>query len=126
MLRRSLLPCLLVLAAAPVANAAGPVAHASKACSLSSKEKGGSKPSSLGTTYVTKLTVKHTSCGKGKKVIKAFNACRHKHGAGGRCTSRVRGYSCSEARESGIGQYQSDASCKRGRKSVKFHYVQNT
>ncbi len=126
MLRRVLLSCLLVLAAASVATAAGPVASASKACSLSAKEKGGSTPSTLGATYVTSLSASGTSCGKAKSLTKAFNTCRHKHGKGGRCTAKVKGYSCSEKRSNGVGQYVSKTSCKNGGKSVKFTYSQNT
>ena len=126
MLRRALLPCLFLLAAAPVATAAGPVAHSSGGCSLSAKEKGGSKPSSLGATYVTSLSTSGTSCGTGKSVVKAFNSCRHKHGAGGHCGSKVKGFKCSEKRSNGVGQYISKTTCKNGGKSVKFTYSQNT
>ncbi len=125
MLRRLLLPCLLLLVATPVATAAGPVAHASKSCGLSAKEKGGSKPSSLGTTYVTSLSASGTSCGRAKGLVKAFNSCRHKHGAGGKCGS-VKGYKCSEQRSKGVGQYVSKTTCKNGGKTVKFTYSQNT
>jgi hypothetical protein len=123
MLRRAL-PLLIVLAI-PTAAQAGPVAHASKSCSLSSAEKGGSKPSTLGATYVTSLSARHVSCGKAKRVVKAFHACRHQHGAAGHC-KHVKGYTCSEKRTTGPGQYYSTASCKKGSKRVKHTYTQNT
>ena len=126
MLRRSIVTCLLVLAAAPMATAAGPVATASRNCSLSLKERGGSKPSTLGATYVTSMSASGTSCGKAKGVARAFNGCRHKKGKGGRCTKRVKGYSCAEKRSSAPGTYVSDATCKNGGKRVKFTYTQNT
>jgi hypothetical protein len=126
MLRRALLPCLLLLAVSAATAGAHPVAHASKSCSLSAAQKGGGKPSTLGATYVTTLSASGTSCGKAKGVVKAFNSCRHKHGAAGHCTSKVKGYSCSEKRFSSPVQYSSSASCKNGSKSVKFKYSQNT
>ncbi len=124
MFRRLLVPCLLVLAAAPVASAAGPVAHASKHCGLSAAQKGGSKPSTLGTTYVTSLSASGTSCKRAKGLVKAFNKCRP--GRAGRCTKKVKGYSCSEKRTSSPTQYVSKTTCKNGGKTVKFTYSQNT
>jgi hypothetical protein len=121
MLRRAL-PLLIVLAVAPAAQA-GPTAHAAKSCSLSSAEKGGSKPSTLGATYHTSLSARHVSCGKAKKVVKAFHNCRGS--ATGHCSS-VKGYSCSEKRTSSPVQFESSATCKKGSKRVKFHYSQNT
>jgi hypothetical protein len=118
-----LLPILLVLALPVTIADARPVAHAAKSCSLSAAEKGGSKPSTLGATYHTSLSAKHVSCGKAKKVVKAFHKCRGS--ATGHCSS-VKGYSCSEKRTSSPVQYESDATCKKGSKRVKFHYSQNT
>jgi hypothetical protein len=125
MLRRALLPCLLLLATASVASAAGPVAHVSKSCSLTSAQKGGGKPSTLGATYVTTLSASGTSCGKAKGVVKAFNSCRHKHGKAGHC-AHVKGYACSEKRVSSPVQYSSSTNCKSGSKRVSFKYSQNT
>ena len=120
MLRRSIVTCLLVLAAAPVATAAGPVAHASKKCSMSYKQQTGS----LGATYVTSLSASGTSCKRAKGVVKAFNKCRP--GKAGRCHKKVKGYSCSEKRTSSPTQYVSKTTCKNGGKTVKFSYSQNT
>jgi ribosomal protein S14 len=125
MLRRALLPCLVVLLAMAATAGARPVAHAAKSCSLSSAEHGGSKPSTLGTTYVLSLSARHVSCGKAKGVVKAFHACRHKHGKAGHCGS-VKGYKCSENRTKGVTQYDSTATCKKGRKKVVHQYTQRT
>lgn len=125
MLRRSILTCLLLLVAAPsAALAAGPTATASKTCSLSAKERGGSKPSSLGTTYVNKLSASGTSCRRAKRVVRAFNKCRP--GRAGRCNKRVLGYKCTENRSTSPTQYVSRTTCRNGGKTVKFTYSQNT
>lgn len=127
MLRRAPIACLLLLALVPaVASGARPHAHASKSCSLSAAEMGGTKPSTLGPTYVLQLSAKGTSCGKAKGVVKAFHTCRHKHGKAGRCTSKVKGYSCSEKRTSSPTQYDSSVTCKNGSKRVNHRYTQNT
>lgn len=128
MLRRALLPCLLVLVALPVAGApgAGPIAHAAKRCGLSSAQKGGAKHSTLGPTYVLKLSARHVSCRRAKRIVKAFHECRHeKHRKTGRCGHDVRGFSCSEDRTSSDTQYDSVTTCRRGSKRVKHTYTQN-
>lgn len=123
MLRRALPLLIVTLAVAAPAAQAGPTATAAKSCSLSSAERGGSTPSTLGATYHTSLSAKRVSCGKAKKVVKAFHKCRGS--ATGRCSS-AKGYSCSEKRTSSPVQFESNATCKKGRKRVKFHYTQNT
>jgi hypothetical protein len=81
----------------------------------------------LGSTYVTSLSVKGTSCRNGKRVVNAFHSCRKSHGARGRCGHRVRGYRCHEGRRRGIStQYSGSVTCKRGGKRVRSHYTQNT
>lgn len=117
------LPLLVLLAALLVAAGAPSVASA-KSCGLSSAEQGGSRPSSLGATYVTSLRASGTSCGRAKRVVRAFNRCRP--GKAGRCNRRVRGYSCSENRSNGVGQYQSTTKCRNGGRTVRFTYTQNT
>jgi hypothetical protein len=112
---------LLALVGAGSATAGSPAVHAAGKCHLSSHEQ-----RHLGASYVTSLSVKKTSCKRGKGVVKAFNACRHKHGKGGRCTSKVKGYSCSEKRTNGPGSYDSKTTCTNGGKRVSFAYVQNT
>jgi hypothetical protein len=96
-----------LLALAPAASAKG--------CSVGDER-------SYGTTYVLKISVKNTSCRTGKKLIRAFHACRP--GKSGRC-DRVRRYSCSESRfNRGATSYDSRVTCKRGGKTVKHTYTQ--
>jgi hypothetical protein len=104
---------------ASAASAGGPVAAASKNCSVG--DYGG-----YGTTYVyPPIRVSHTSCSSGRKVVRAFHACRP--GKAGRCTHRVLGYSCSERRFDKIRtQYSSRVSCRKGGKRVKHTYTQFT
>jgi hypothetical protein len=82
----------------------------------------------LGASYVTSLNVKNTSCGKGEKVVKAFNKCRHHNGgANGKCHSSVKGFNCNEGKRSGVPgvQYNAKVNCKNGGKKVVFNYTQN-
>src|SRR2546426_886239 len=82
----------------------------------------------LGASYVTSLKVSHVSCKKGKKVIKAFHACRTAGGqAQGKCSTKVLGYSCTEHRFDAVPhvQYNSRVTCKSGNKVVKSTYTQN-
>src|SRR5215208_3949477 len=108
---------LLVAAAAIAPSAsAGPVAHASKSC-----DPGDSR--SYGTTYVTTINVSNTSCRNGKRLIRAYHACRP--GKSGKCPS-VKGYSCSEKRRVGRTQYDSRVTCRKGDRTVKHTYTQYT
>ena len=120
MIRR---PALLVPLAALVASLAFAPAASAKSCRLSPSEQRG-----LGATYVFKLRATGVTCGKAKKVVKAFNACRKANGgADGRCNRRVLRFRCSESRFNRIStQYDSNVVCKRGAKRVTFTYQQNT
>jgi predicted nucleic acid binding AN1-type Zn finger protein len=71
------------------------------------------------------IKAKHVSCGKAKKLVKAFHTCRHKHGKAGHC-AHVKGYHCTEKRLKGVNQYDSTATCKKGSKKVVHKYTQNT
>jgi hypothetical protein len=104
------------------ATAAGqPVAHEARACSLAGKYY------SLGPTYVEKLSVSHTSCATGVKVIRAYDACRLKAGGvKGRCTSKVLGFKCSERRSSSSVQFVASARCTKRQDVVRFSYSENT
>ena len=114
---------LAVLAATSVAVSgapAAPVARAAKTCSLKGYY------GSLGASYVYRLSVKNISCRAGRSNVKAYNACRRRHGgARGRCSS-VRGYSCSETRRSSRFQFDASASCHDGSRRFSFGYTQNT
>ena len=106
-----------VAVTAPAVGAAPPVATASKSCSVGDTR-------GYGTTYVTVLKVSNTSCRAGKRLVRAFHACRP--GKSGKC-SRVSGYSCSESRFNKSSQsYDSRVTCTKGGKTVKHTYTQFT
>jgi hypothetical protein len=111
---------LCALLGASHAGAAG--VRAAVSCDL---HKDGRK---LGTTYVTSLKVRHVTCAKAKRVVKAFNACRKASGGvKGRCAKRVLDYRCSETRGASIPtQYSARATCKTGDRVVSFRYTQYT
>lgn len=117
------LPALLAaLAVLPTAPA---TAASTKNCAKAIK----GKERKLGTTYVTKVRVRGVSCKTGLSVVKSFHACRHKRGKAGTCTSRVRGYRCTEKRPASLQgpvSYDGDVTCKRGSRRVTQHYQQNT
>jgi hypothetical protein len=104
--------------AAAAAGAGSPQAHAAGKCNISGQER------SFGTTYVTSITVKRTSCATGKAVVRAFHKCRK--GPRGRCHHRVKGFKCKERRSGIAVQFNSRVTCKRGGKVVKHTYTQNT
>ena len=108
----------LALVSAGGASAGDPQVHAARKCNISGQER------SFGTTYVTSLSVRNTSCGKGKAVVRAFHACRK--GPRGHCHHRVKGYKCSEKRSGIAVQFNSRVTCKKGGKRVKHTYTQNT
>ena len=109
----------LALVTAGGAVAGSPQVRAARTCHLSTYEQ-----RHLGATYVTSLRVRNTSCRTGKKVVRAFNACRGS--ARGRCHHRVLGYSCRESRSGISVQFNSKVACKNGGRRVNFTYTQNT
>ena len=74
------------------------------------------------------VRVSGTRCANGRKVVKAFHACRKRNGGrAGRCRSRVFGYKCEERRFNKIAsQYDSRARCKKSGREVFQIYTQNT
>ncbi len=79
-----------------------------------------------GNGYITSLHVKRVSCATGKTVARAYASCRLKKGKAGRCTSKVRGYSCKETGRTRIPtEINAKVTCKRGVKSVIHTYQQN-
>jgi hypothetical protein len=118
--------CAGALAAGSVSASAEPGAHASVAltpCDLSGKQQ------TLGASYVTSLKVLGVSCTKGEHVVKAYHACRHANGgAGGKCSSKVLGFSCKESGRQEVPnvQYSATMKCRKGAKRVKSSYTQNT
>jgi hypothetical protein len=108
-----------LLAAAP----GGSAATSLKKCSLSLTTS-----QHLGATYVTELKVHGVSCSVGKDVVKAFNRCRKEKGVSGRCTHKVKNYSCTDTRpadQSIPTQFNGVVKCKRGTRRVNFGYQQN-
>jgi hypothetical protein len=107
-----------VLALPAPAAAAPPVAEAARSCGVGDGR-------GYGTTYVTSLRVSGTSCRSGKRVVRAFHACRP--GRRGRCGRRVRGYRCREGqRDRSPVQYDARVTCRNGGNVVKHRYTQNT
>jgi hypothetical protein len=113
---------LSLTSAAAAGAAAVPVASAASGCTL------GNKGRTLGPTYVTQLTVSHTSCATGMKVIKAYNHCRlASGGVKGYCHSKVLGFRCSEKRpQTGLIAFIAKVHCTNGRAVVNFTYSENT
>jgi hypothetical protein len=103
--------------AVAVLLAAGPPAQAAKTCSVGNGR-------GYGTTKVTYLRVSGTSCRSGRKLVKAFHACRP--GKKGKCGNHLLGWSCTESRyHQRKHSYRSRVSCARGGKRVKHNYTQN-
>jgi len=114
------LAVLALLVAAPSGSAGASSSYTK--CGLNGKEQ------HLGTTYVTSLTKRNTTCSNAERIVKAFHACRHKNGTAGRCRSKVLGYSCTERRPSNLKTpryYRGDVTCTNGSKGVKHQYQQN-
>ncbi len=114
-----------LLAALAVLPSAPATAATTKSCAQALK----GKERKLGTTNVTKVGVRGVSCSTGFAVVKAFHACRHKHGRAGTCTSRVKGYRCTEKRPASLKgpvSYDGDVTCTNGSRRIVHHYQQNT
>jgi hypothetical protein len=107
-----------LLVAAPGGSAAS-----LKPCSLSL-----TKSQQLGATYVTKLKVQGVSCSTAQRVVKSFHSCRKQKGVAGRCTHRVKGYSCTDTRPASLQiptQLNGQVKCRSASKRVNFDYQQN-
>lgn len=113
---RILTALVLLVVLAPASAAAEPVATASKTCSVGDSR-------SYGTTYVISINATNVSCRNARSLIRSYHACRP--GKSGKCPS-VKGYSCSERRNRGATQYDSNVTCRKGRKTVKHTYTQYT
>ena len=75
--------------------------------------------------YITSLSVRGVSCATGKSVAVAWTKCRREHGRKGRCTHKVKRYSCAEKRVSIPTEFDGVVTCRKGSKRVKFSYQQN-
>jgi hypothetical protein len=82
-------------------------------------------PKYPGSGYFTSLSVSHVSCSTGRSLTLAHYRCRTKTGPKGRCSSRVRGYSCTEKRNSISTEIDGRVTCKRGTRRVVYTYQQN-
>jgi uncharacterized protein YyaL (SSP411 family) len=118
--RRALIPALLLLLALPASAQAAPTAQAAKTCNLSDAEQRGG----MGATYQFNPSARNVSCGKAKKVVRAYHDCR---GSGKTCGRKVLRFRCRQTiiAESPV-QYDARVKCKRGGKRVAFRYTQNT
>jgi hypothetical protein len=104
-----------------LAGSDGPTASAAARCSLSGKER------KLGPTYVTSLSVTRVSCATGERIVKDYYRCRVRDGGRkGRCDSRIRGFRCTEKRESISTQFDARVSCRKGKARVRHDYTQFT
>ena len=112
-------PRLLIAAlgvAAAVLMAAAAPAEAAKTCDVGSGR-------GYGTTKVTYLKVSGTSCRSGRKLVRAFHACRP--GKKGKCGKHLLAWSCTESRyRQRKHSYRSRVVCAQGGKRVRHNYTQ--
>src|SRR3954453_1753044 len=100
---------LIALVAAGGPGASSPQGRAARSCHLSSHEQ-----RHLGASYVTSLSVRHTSCSNGKAVVRAYQKCRRAHGWKGKCGHRVKGFACKRhITASSPVQYDAKVTCRR-------------
>jgi hypothetical protein len=127
LIRRACLPAVLCAALAlPAASAAapveGPTAQAAKKCSMTLSQQ-----RNLGPTYVISLNVSNTTCRAGRTIVTNYYNCRLDNGGRKARCGRVSGYSCTEERFN-VSRFSFDAraTCRKGDKTVKHVYTQNT
>ena len=112
------LPLALVAALALVALAGVGTASA-KSCSSASYPGDG---------YFTSLSVKGTSCARGREIQRSHYRCRVSNGGkDGRCR-RTKGYTCTESRprsQRTSSEYNAIVRCTRGSAVIRFTYQQN-
>jgi len=84
-------------------------------------------PKYPGSGYFTSLKATKVSCGEASRVAVAFHKCRTKSSVKGRCTSKVRKFSCRETRTTISTEINGRVTCSRsGGKKVTLTYQQNT
>ena len=83
-------------------------------------------PKYPGSGYFTSLKVSHVSCTTGKSVALAFHRCRTRSSIKGYCHSRVRGYRCTEKRQSISTEIDGRVTCRSASRRVELTYQQNT
>lgn len=119
----------VVVAALAFAPASAPAsrAHAAayRTCHMSAHDA-----QHMGASYIVdgQYKVHAVSCAEGKRVIRAFHACRKAHGGAkrGRCpaTASVLRFHCREKRTVSGGVLTGAVTCTRGSRKV-FHYYSN-
>ena len=85
-------------------------------------------PKYPGSGYFTgKIHVTNISCTYGKSFVVAYYKCRTKNGTrpSGRCTTTVRGFRCTEKRESIATEIDARVTCRRGTQKIVHTYQQN-
>jgi hypothetical protein len=83
---------------------------------------------SLNGGYFLPEVYKGLSCRTVRRVEEGIQACRLKHGIRGRCTSPVIGFRCHDQRDkatAGVANFLAAVSCRRGRSTIKYIYLQN-
>ena len=105
----------------------GGVAQAAeRACALSFNQYPRYPEKSGKGGYFTSLRVTSTSCKDGKDQMLAWYKCRLKKGVQGKCTSKVRNYTCTEKRNAvqvGAGDdvFSARVTCKKGSQEDRPH-----
>lgn len=123
--RRGVLSCAVALAALAAVFAGSSGTAFAKDCEL-----GVSEQRSFGPDYVIGLRAKNVSCRKAKKVVRAYHQCRYeppKPGLKGRCTNKVKRFSCNEEKRNDLpgAQYHTKVHCTRGAARITHIYQQS-
>lgn len=122
--RIAVLAALAVLALAAIAMLVSASRADAATCNIDPDNQAYWLPNSNG--YITSLTVSRSSCKTGRTVAQAFFKCRHKKGKEGRCTDKVRGYSCREGKRSKIAtELNARVTCTLGKRKITHTYQQN-
>jgi hypothetical protein len=123
--RRSLAAALAVAALGPglAAGSPGAAPEAKRRALPCDVRRDGRR---LGTSSVASLAVVGMTCAQGKRLVRAYHACRRaRGGVKGRCPG-VRGFRCAERRRGTPRQFSATATCRSGARSVRFTYTQFT
>lgn len=75
--------------------------------------------------YFTSLKATKVSCSEASKVALAFHNCRTRTSEKGRCTSKVRRFSCRETRTTISTEINGRVTCTRGSRKVQLTYQHN-
>ena len=84
------------------------------------------QPKYPGSGYFTSLKATKVSCSEASKVALAFHRCRTRTSETGRCTSKVRKFSCRETRTTISTEINGRVTCTRGSRKVQLTYQHNT